>query len=243
MEMPLSSELKNNARPSLKNTRRLAVKEKSPEQKHRQNLINRLLNDYFGAIIALSVIVILVGSYYFIILPRYQKIVATINATFYETDQLTPKYKELSDYQSLIEVYKNISPSDVLKVKGLVPQEYLKEDLFTEIIYLASTQKLTVNSLNISKDGVATSTPVSGRTAGANTNGTSTAGNLSSLKLPSGVGAFNVKLSLGNVDYPALKTWLRAMENSLRIIDVKSISFDPKSGAAVLDMTTYYLKK
>jgi hypothetical protein len=242
MDMSLNSELKSNIKPGLKNGRHLPVKEKSPKQKHLDNLINRILNNYFGILVVLVVLAILVSSYYLLIKPKYEKIVATINATFYEKNQLTPKYQELSNYQTLIESYQKVNPDDIKKIQGLIPAEYLKDDLFTEIVYLASVKKLAVNSLKIVKDVEATSTPSGGNrrveVVGATVNTPAP-----DIKLPDTVGSFNVKITLGKIDYPILKDWLRTMENSLRIIDVKSLSFDPKTSIASLEMSTYYLKK
>jgi type II secretory pathway component PulM len=240
MEMSLKSELKSDLKGS--KNRRLPVKEKTYKQKHRENLMNKILNDYFGLLIILAVAVILIASYYLLIWPKYQKIVASINATFYEKNQLTPKYQELADYQALFAAYQKVNPDDIQKIKGLIPKDYIKEDLFTELIYLASTKGLAVNSLNIVKDTEATSTvaAASRRTV----NGiAATSTPLADLKLPNGVGSFNVKITLGKVNYPTLKTWLKTVENSLRIIDVKSLSFDPKTSTASLEMVTYYLKK
>lgn len=244
--MSLKSDLKSDLKPGSKNVHHFPAKEKSPEQKHRDNLINRILNNYFGILVIVVVLAILIASYFFLILPKYQKIVATINATFYEKNQLAPKYRELSDYQALIEAYKNVTSTDVERVKNLIPKEYIKEDLFTEMIYLASAKGLTVNSLNVIKYGEATSTsPVGGatRVSGANVAAAPTSSPSLDLRLPSGIGAFVVKITLGKASYPALKTWIQTMENSLRIIDVKSLSFDPKTSVASLEMVTYYLKK
>jgi|GEM_PF-1099439 len=247
MENSLNSELKNDLKPGIKNGRHFVpvVKEKTPGQKHRQNLINKILNNYFGILVVLTVLVILIGSYYLLIRPKYEKIVASINATFYEKNQLTPKYKELSDYKSLIEAFKKVDPRDVEKVSGLVPKEYLKEDLFTEIVYLASTKGLNVTSLNIVKDNesLASSTNPTGTPRRGATNNSATTTPATTLRLPSGVGSFNVRIVLGKVTYPALKDWLQTMESSLRLIDVKSLSFDPKTSSVALEMYTYYLKK
>ncbi len=239
----LKNELRGEAKLGGKNIHHFPVKEKTHQQKHRENLINRILNNYFGILTVLTVLVILVASYYLLIRPKYQKIVASINATFYERNQLAPKYKELSDYQALIEAYKKVNPDDVKKIQGLIPKDYIKEDLFTEMIYLASTKGLTVTSLNIVKDSEATSSAPVGTTRRAAGNTPATSTPASDLRLPNGVGSFNVKIVLGKVTYPTLKAWLLTMENSLRVIDVKSLSFDPKTDSASLEMTTYYLKK
>ena len=243
MEMSLNSELKSNIKPGLKNGRHLPVKEKSPKQKHWDNLINRILNNYFGILVVLVVLTVLIGSYYLLIKPKYEKIVATINATFYEKNQLTPKYQELSDYQALIESYQKVDSNDIKKIQGLIPAEYLKDDLFTEIVYLASVKKLAVNSLKVVKDTEATSTSAGGNRRVEIGGATVASTPAPEVKLPATVGSFNIKITLGKVDYPILKDWLRTMENSLRIIDVRSLSFDPKTSIASLEMSTYYLKK
>ncbi len=247
MENSLDNELKKDLHPTGKLGSLQPLRELTPQEKHRQNQINKALNNYFPFLIIAAVIAVLALSYFFIIRPKYRKIVSTINTTFYEKNQLAPKYNELSGYQDLLEAYNKLDPVAVAKATDLIPGEYLKEDLFTEMVYLASQKGLTMGSLVVVKDvdQVAPSD-----TTGTNNNSrrpsnapaTPTAPSAPALNLPANVGSFNVKMTLNKVDYSALKSWLAAVENSLRLIDIRTLNFDPKTSSVSLEMVTYYLK-
>lgn len=47
---------------------------------------------------------------------------------------------------------------------------------------------------------------------------------------------------LSSVDYPRLKQILIKMEQSLRIMDITKLEFDPGSRTASVSLLTYYLK-
>jgi hypothetical protein len=246
MENSLDNELKKDLQTNGKPTSLRPLRELTPQEKHRQNQVNKALNNYFPFLIIAVVAAVLILSYFFIIKPKYRKIVTTINTTFYEKNQLAPKYSELSGYKELLEAYNQLDPAAVAKAASLIPGEYLKEDLFTEMVYLASQQGLTMGSLVVVKDV----DQAAAAEVGANNN-TRRPGNAPAapaapsapaLNLPANVGSFNVKMTLNKVDYPALKKWLAAVENSLRLIDIRTLSFDPKTSSASLEMVTYYLK-
>lgn len=211
------------------------VKELSLAQKKRRNQLNKFFNKYFNFFILLAVLIIFALSFYFLIKPKYQKIIESINTTFLEKNQLMPKYQELKEYQALAEAYKQVKPEEVEKIKGLIPEEYTKEELFTELIYLVSQQGLTVDSVDINP-GEAVMAAATGRRPGEDSP--------ASPSLASGrLGQMKAIIMTSNTTYPELKTLIAAIEKSLRLIDIDKLSYDPAGLTASLEITTYYFKK
>jgi hypothetical protein len=215
--------------------------------RRRRNSLNRALQNYFGLVIIIVVLATSFSLYKFLLKPKYDKILASINTTFFQKDQLVPKYKELEGYRNLMLAYQAVDKNQIARVDGLVPANYLKEDLFTELIYIISKKGFTVNYLDITTNaegGNATPAANTGRSGGAAAvPATATAGSGTGLTLPANVGTVNVKLSVNKADYPNLKVLLDLLESSLRLINVKSVNFSPTDSVAVLELDTYYLKK
>ncbi|HNX11215.1 MAG TPA: hypothetical protein PKI61_03670, partial [bacterium] len=136
--------------------------EMSSSRRHLLNTFNRVLNEYFGILTVIAVIIVLALSYNFILRPKYQKILEKINTNAFAAKQLEPKYQELTNYEKLAEAYSQLDPKILEKHAGLVPPEYIKEDLFAEVIYLFSHNGYEVKTLDVTREGegteVATST-------------------------------------------------------------------------------------
>jgi len=56
-----------------------------------------------------------------------------------------------------------------------------------------------------------------------------------------GVGEVEITVALDNVSYDKLKIVLTAVENSLRLFDVRGLSFSPSTGSTSLLIHSYYL--
>jgi hypothetical protein len=216
------------------------------KQRRRRNMINSILNRYFGFVVIVVVALIFWASYKYFINPEYKKIVAVINETFFEKNQLIPKYREVDSFRNIIKAYKLIDPADVARVNDMVPAQYIKEDLFTELVYIVSRAGFKVNSLDVVKDTeTAATTPAvtpGGSTRKANDAGSAPAASEVS-SLPYGIGRMNAKIDVAGVDYPKLKTLLKILETSLRLIDINNISFNPATNSVVINLSTYYMKK
>jgi len=210
----------------------------SSKRHHLVNQINRLLNDYFGVLIILVALIVLFLSYQFVLQPKYQKILSEIKTNTTATKQLAPKYQELAKYEGMAAAYAALDPQVLEKHSGLVPKEYIKEDLFAEVLYLLSRNGYDVKALDVSREGDETATSTNDRKTKETTDA-----NAKKNTLPSGVGTMRVAVSLAEVDYPSLKKLLTVIQSNLRLTDVQQLVYDPKSRAVALSMTTYYLKK
>lgn len=210
--------------------------EMSPRARHFWNLINRLLNEYFGVLTVAVVILVLFLSYHFLLWPKYQGILNKIKTTAFESKQLEPKYQDLANYKKLAEDYAKINKDDLAKYQGLVPKRYSKEDLFAETIFMLDKAGFVVDSLDVSNPGEETgATDPSGRSRGAakvDAKGI----------LPKNISKATVKLGVSKIDYNGLKKILSLVENNLRLSDIEKITFDPAQKIGVLEWSTYYFK-
>ncbi len=59
---------------------------------------------------------------------------------------------------------------------------------------------------------------------------------------PAGVRKVNIVLRLGAADYGAFKDFLNRIESNLRLFDLISFNFDPKSTQQTINLVTYYYK-
>lgn len=61
--------------------------------------------------------------------------------------------------------------------------------------------------------------------------------------LPPKVKKVNVLMQLGKSDYSSFKSFLQAVESNLRLLDMVSFNFDPKSDRQTVNLVTYYYKE
>ncbi len=59
---------------------------------------------------------------------------------------------------------------------------------------------------------------------------------------PAGIRKVNIVLRLGAADYGAFKDFLTRVESNLRLFDLISFNFDPKSTQQTVNLVTYYYK-
>jgi len=216
-----------------------------------RNTLNTALNRYFGLVIAVVVLAILSVSYVYFIKPQYDSIVKNVNESFFEKNQLLPKYREADSYKNILKAYKLVDANDIKRVNDMIPDEYIKEDLFTELVYIVAHNGFTVNSLDITKysdsvkpaassDSVRRSNDKAATPTAASTT-TSTKAIVPAL--PNGVGAMTAKLDVSDLKYKDFLKLLNILEENLRLLDINSVSFNPGNNSAVFNFSTYYLKK
>ncbi len=61
-------------------------------------------------------------------------------------------------------------------------------------------------------------------------------------KVPAGLLPVDVAVSVDGLAYAQVKLFLAAVDDSLRLMDVRSMNYSPGSNAASFDVRTYYLK-
>jgi len=222
------------------------------KKRRARNLVNTGLNRYFGVVIVVVTLLVAVLSYTYIIKPEYDGIIKNVNETFFEKNQLLPKYREADSYKNIVKGYKIIDPVEIDRINAMIPDEYIKEDLFTELIFIVAHNGFKVDSLDVTKfSSKLAASPASGSTRLANdakvassspASATSTVNTLL-INLPDTVGVMNVRLGVSNISYQDFSKLLNVLEESLRLLDISNVTYNPSSKSAVFNFSTYYIKK
>lgn len=213
------------------------------EARRRRNSLNRFLNSYLKFFVIFLVLIFLWGAINFIIQPKFNEVIQS-NDTFLKSkkSEFLIQYNELQKYKRIISEFSDINPNDIYRVEKMIPAEYTRDSLFTEITYFLIKNKFKIKSIKVTdiKNATATSTATTRRQPTESTTEQPYSSLVSSL--PSNVSYYVVDLSLINIDYPALKYLLISLENNLKLIDIFSVNFDPKTSVADIGFLTYYKK-
>jgi len=194
---------------------------RDPKEK---NSLNLFLNDYFNIIIVGVVIIVLALAYYLVIKPKYDLTMMAIKSNIEQQQRLyAEQVKKLNNLKTISSLYEKITPSDLKKFNGVLPDEYVRESLFGELEEIISQNGFILNSVNISKDDTTEGGESSGKSAK--------------------IGEINIQLAISSIDYAGFKNLLRLIESNLRLFDITNLSFSPGANTASLTLTTYYYKK
>ncbi len=196
-----------------------------------QNSINLFLNNYFNIIILLVAIIFLTVAYLIVVKPKYDETMASIQANIERQQKLYgDQQKKLNSLKTISELYSKISPTDLKKFNGVLPDEYVKEKLFGELEEIITANGFVLNSVKISKDG---------DNAGDEKNEEQSVATSSDPKL----GELRIDISVSAVSYSGFKNLLKLLETNLRLFDITKLSFSPGGNSASLTLSTYYYKK
>ncbi len=203
--------------------------------------INVMLINYFYWFIVLCVLLIFVAGYLLLIEPKYKEVIQIVDSSRKEEEIIyLDKSRYLQELNNLIEVYEDINQSDKDKVKLLLPELKVPEELLTQLSGIFSQNGLLSTGLSLSiqseKDTAANETSTARRRRQ-----TSAQQEIKD-STPEGIGKASVSTTIVGVDYAGLKNLLNILENSLRLIDVTSLSFSPQSESVSLNFNTYFLE-
>ena len=193
-------------------------------QKNNNSLI-LFLNSYFNIIMVFVVIIVLIGAYFIVIKPKFDATMTAIQSNLEQQQTLfNSQQKKLSTLKTISDLYNKIPSSDLQKFNGVLPDNYVKEELFGELEEMITQNGFILNSVQIVKNDAAAATDTT---------------------LPQNpkVGVINVKLALSAVNYQGFKNLLKLMENNLRLFDVTAVSFSPDGNSAGITLSTYYYNK
>lgn len=191
-----------------------------------KNALNLFLNNYFNIIMVFVVIIVLVISYFIIIKPKYDATMAAIKINIEQQQKIyNDQYKKLTSLKTVAELYKKISPTDLKKFEGVLPDNYVKERLFGELEEIITQSGFILDSVTIEKPAEAD------------------AAKEGKPLLPTKIGTINLQLSLSAIDYAGFKNLLKLLESNLRLFDVTNVTFSPEGNSATLTLSTYYYNK
>jgi hypothetical protein len=204
------------------------------------NSFTSFLYNYFNLFLLGVLILFFALAYWLLLGPKFQSTKAAIELNIAEQEKIYfNEKKKLTDLQNIVELYKKVSPTDLQKFNGVLPNDYVRERLFGELEEIVGRGGWLINSLEI--------IPAKESAKAAPAPAVDGKGELSPesaqilfMNKPKDVGQVYLELSLGSIDYAGLKSFLRLMENNLRLFDITSVDFSPTSGVATFKLTTYY---
>jgi hypothetical protein len=195
-----------------------------------KNSLNLVLNEYFNLLTLLILLVVFALAYFLFIGPKYQSTSATIRENIESQKKLyAEQEKKLRDLKTVKDVFDNISPADIKKFNGVLPDNYIKEQLFGELEEIVVKNGFMVSTVSVSSDDQVDASGNAMPTAGA----------------PAGdekIGKVTVTVSIGAINYQGLKTLLKTFEANSRLFDIESVSFSEAGNSAQLEFVTYYYK-
>lgn len=207
----------------------------SPRPSKKNSNINSILNDNFGYISIVLVIILLGVSYLFFIKPKFDNTLALIKSNIEQQEQFYQNQKQkLADLKAAADFYKQLKPEDISRVENLLPDEYAKEKLFGELDDILARQGVLLSNITLYKSGEVREggdkPMISGNDSISNPLGSKH------------IGTIRAELSLSAVDYSALKKVLPILEDNLQLMDVESLEFNPDSKSLHLVINTYYYR-
>lgn len=193
-----------------------------------KNSLNLFLNEYFNLLVLLLLVVIFALAYFLFIGPKFQLTKATITENIESQKRLyAEQEKKLRDLKTVKTVFDSVSPADLKKFNGVLPDNYVKEQLFGELEEIVIKNGYLITSMTITNDEVEVDADSDMPAAGAPASDKK-------------VGKVSVKVSIGAIDYLGLKNLLKTFEANSRLFDVESVDFSYGGNSAQLDFVTYY---
>ncbi len=190
--------------------------------------------NFFNFFVVLMCVVILAVGFWFLIRPKYQ-LVTSDQEVIEERKVYQQKLLYLKQLNEIKTLYATVSESDKKKIDSVLSAgqdvDTLKIALLREIGYIgkihgAAVQNMDVQLLDTSEGKLISLNKKTGTFSGGK-----------------GVELINVTFNLEKVDYDQLKRILVRFERSLRLLDVKSLEYDPALRRAKVSLYAYHLKK
>jgi len=191
-------------------------------------------------IILLTLILATAGIVWFLLVPAYSSL-KTVMSDYADWQARLQEAEELKDDASRIkEGYDRLS-DNAKRIVDAVPQGESLPALLAQLESLTSQSGLVLNDLNVEGPQEESKKPAVAGTVANDDEESAVSPSPSAAASPSpaatqqsadqkGYKSLNVKLSLAG-DLSSLRSFLRAVENNLQIMDVSSISFGAKSAA------------
>lgn len=202
----------------------------TPNDLQNKNSLNIFLNEYFNLLILLVLVVVFALAYVLFIGPKFQLTTTTIKENIEGQKRLyAEQEKKLRDLKTVKTVFDNISPADLKKFNGVLPDKYIKEQLFGELEEIVVKNGYLISSMNVTGDDEVDPSGKEMPAAGVPTD-------------TGRVGKVTVTVTIGAIDYQGFKTLLKTFEMNSRLFDIESVSFSQSGNSAQLEFVTYYYK-
>jgi hypothetical protein len=201
---------------------------KAEELSSRVLQFNRFLEKYFNWIVAGIAAIIFVSGFFILLIPKYEQTIKYFDVfNNQQTLDVADLQNQIDKTEKLIASYNKISQDDIDKIAAIAPPAENKEEIFSEINYLASSNQLILGSVSLSSSSGYQDQgllPITGADSA----------------IASGIQTVSINLSLSGVSYEGLKSFLSVLENNLRLMDVVNLNFDPHGETVSLSINAYY---
>jgi len=215
------------------------MESKKKKQSDSQKEFIHFLNNNFSLLTLIFVVFVFVYSYIAVIKPQYNNIVIDLqNNLDTQNKEYMIKKGRLESLEELIAFYKGTNETNIAKLERMLPSKYIKERLFVEIGHLVAQGGFTLNYVGITRESELTLE----EKETLQIKGDAPVTIIESRILPTEVDKTKVTINVSGVDYYGLKYLVSVLENSLKLVDIISISFSPMDNTAVIEFWTYHLK-
>ncbi len=196
------------------------------------------LDDYFGLIILVFVLLVFIGSFFLVLSPRL--LVAMDNVSNVR-GRLEDEKFQLKRYQSAIlnyqEDYQGISDDDKRKIDSVIAPKEVYPYAYKMDLLISFSELLTRNGYDLTDIKVAENEE---KVKSASKKKASVSGKEDEIAdLPDGLVSLDMDLNIENIDYDKLKDLLALLEAKLRLSDIKSINYNPDANSCAIGLSTY----
>lgn len=180
---------------------------------------------FFGVVIAVAVLAVLLIAYKFFLLPEYNKIVSNAEV-IKKNDEYLDRLQYYNQLIDLRNAYAKIKPEDKDKINQIVSNINDQNELYREVEYIVNKNGLKVDSIDpVTLDKTYDLPNISGKTKKSPL--------LANMKLTM------TACKMSDVNYESLIRVLKTFELNLRIMDIIKTEYDPASKKATIQFITY----
>jgi len=197
------------------------------------NIIILGLTRFLKLVVLIIVLAILTLGFLFVLKPAYKN---TVNVSDVVTEEKGKEYSDREAYLSKIKglqaKYEKITASDMKKIESLAPHENAHEKIILLMEKIVSDNGFLLSSINFSAEDQAGSD-----------NGAVIAeeGAPAGQAIASGVKKIKISMDITGTDYVGFKNILNIFENSARLFDIITLSFDGNGRKTKLEGYAYYM--
>jgi len=158
------------------------------------------------------VVIILGGGYMFLVNPAKKVVREGVFYAVREAEFLALK-RELNELNEFSKIYEDINSENIIKINKFLPPKSEIEELMKQMEVIVSQNGFFLTSLNLEDRGG-----------------------------ESEIGQVSILMNVVGPDYTGFKSLLYTIESNLRLLDITSLTFDPVSKSAVINIIAYYKK-
>ncbi len=233
----------------------LKVKQKKIRQSNQlMKQVNDFLLNYFNWVILIIVLPILVVGFSMIIEPKYELVIRDVEIVRRDKEgEYLIQQSYLNKLNELKNAYQGIKSEDKRKIDIILPDKVETEEFFSNMEAMVLRNGLILTSLQIKSEALELE---ENKITSKNQNKEDTSASARNRKkiykteeakakinnLSEEIGKITITMNIIGTDYDGLKSLLQTIENNLRLMDIKNISWSSDGNSTSLELVTYYMK-